>query len=44
MLRMELGTSHPHCQRRLGSTVVHTLLFLLLSYRLDQPANYSHFF
>lgn len=43
MLRMELGTSHPHCQHRLGSTVVHTLLFLLLSYSLDQPTNYSHF-
>lgn len=40
---MELGTSHPHCQHRLGSTVVHTLLNLLLPYRLDQPTNYSHF-
>ncbi len=43
MLRMELGISHPHCQCCLGSTVVHTLLFLLLSYSLDQPTNYSHF-
>lgn len=43
MLRMELGTSHPHCQRCLGSTVVQTLLFLRLSYSLDQASNYSHF-
>lgn len=44
VLRMELGTSHPRYQHCLGSTVVHVLLFLLLSYRLDQPTNYRHFY
>lgn len=43
VLRMAFGTSRPHCSRCLGSTVVHTLLFHLLSYRLDKPANYSQF-
>lgn len=44
VLRMESGTSHPHCERFRDATVARTLLFLLLSYSLDQPTNYSHFF
>lgn len=44
VLRMDSGTSHPHCKRCLDATVRRTLLFLLLSYSLDQPTNYRHFF
>lgn len=38
MLRMQLGDIPPTL------LVVRTLFFLLLSYSLDQPTNYSHFF